>query len=81
MYFSLKIQNLLATGVLGNNSNFHVQDLKHGFDYTSVATVLVAPFSRGIIIGSLHAARFYAAGQSFLAQPGDHHSVIERRML
>jgi len=43
------LEFLHASGILGNQSNYAVQDPEDGYNYATVATALVAPLSRGSI--------------------------------
>jgi len=43
------LEFLPASGVLGNQSNYAIQDPEDGYNYATVATALVAPLSRGSI--------------------------------
>lgn len=43
------LEFLPASGVLGNQSDYSIQDPRDGYNYATVATALVAPLSRGNI--------------------------------
>ena len=66
------LEYLPVSGILGNQSNYTAQDPRDGYNYATVATALVAPFSRGnISIESNSMADSPLINPNWLTDPAD----------
>jgi len=66
------LEFLPASGLFGNQSNYQIEDPQDGYNYATVATALVAPFSRGnITINSTSMSDPPLINPNWLTDPAD----------